>query len=67
MTCAEKRFKRAVRSLWSRGYYPSPTRLNVLLHDRASDNLGGCQPRWRREVMAELEIPLQRRPRRRAR
>lgn len=60
---AKLRFKRAVRRLWSRGIYPGPTALNRELHGHSSNNLGGCQPRWRRDVMRELGIPLQRKPR----
>jgi hypothetical protein len=60
---AEARFKRTVRKLHSDGVYPTPTVLNRILHGTKSSNLGGEQPRWRREVMAELGVPLMRRPR----
>lgn len=57
---AEQKFKRAVQTLWVKGYYPSPTRLNHVVHNRDSSNLNGNESRWRREVMAQLGIPLQR-------
>jgi hypothetical protein len=57
---AEQRFKRAVVVLWHKGVYPGPTALNERLSGRRSRHLGGCRPRWRREVFAELGIPLQR-------
>ncbi len=63
MTTAEKKFKRAVRSLWAKGLYPSPRLLNEKVHGRRSSNLGGKEPQWRREVFRDLGIPLQRRRR----
>lgn len=58
----ETRVRAAVRSLWSKGLYPSPTKINIVLGRKRSSHLGSDGPRIRREEMARLGIPLQRRP-----
>ena len=57
---AEQRFKAAVRELHAAGIYPGPTALNEKLSGRRSRHLGGCRPRWRREVFEELGVKLKR-------
>jgi hypothetical protein len=60
ITNAEIQFKWAIRDAHQRGIYPSPTFLNILLHNRKSSNLNGRETRWRTEAMKELNIPLKR-------
>lgn len=57
---AEERFKDTIRVWWNCGEYPSPTYLNWFIHHRWNRNLNGRECKWRREVMAELGIPLKR-------
>jgi hypothetical protein len=62
-TTYEDRVKGAVRALWAAGRYPSPTRINEFVGRAPRGSLGGQGPRFRREEMARLGIPLQRNPR----
>ena len=54
------RFLAAVLFLWKADVYPSPTALNMALHGRRSNNLSGRETTWRRALMKEFGIPLQR-------
>jgi hypothetical protein len=64
---AEERLKDAVRKIHARGEYPGPTAINIELYgpivpgyERRLNQLNGKQTKWRREIMAELGIPLKR-------
>lgn len=59
---AEARFKAVVAAFVENGAYPTPTLLNLALSGRRSRHLGGCRPRWRKEVFAALGVELMRRP-----
>jgi hypothetical protein len=59
----EQRVKRAVRWLWSKGLYPGVWAVGMRVHGTARRDLNDRECRWRREVMLELGIPLQRRRR----
>jgi hypothetical protein len=57
---AEEKFKQVIRMLHKKGVYPAPTMLNMMIHGHNSDNINGRETKWRREMMKELGIPLQR-------
>jgi hypothetical protein len=56
----KERVEAAVRSLWSRGLYPSPTAVNRAIGRTPSSNLGGQGPKFRRDEMCRIGIPFQR-------
>lgn len=60
MTKAEEKFKQTVRDLHKEGIYPGPTILNERLHGHRSNSINGRETRWRREIMKELGIKMQR-------
>lgn len=57
----ERRVERAVRWLWSRGIYPSPTAVSLRLHGHPARNINGKESSARIVVMDELNIEPQRR------
>lgn len=64
---AEERFKVIVDQLIDNGIYPGPTAINRALEQYAfvkrggrTNHLNGRETKWRREVMYQRGIPLQR-------
>lgn len=59
---AELRVKDCIRRLHAAGIYPGPTAINIWLGRKRvhMNQLNGKETRWRREVMRELGILLQR-------
>lgn len=51
---AEELFKRAVTAVYEHGYFPGPTILNLVVHDRDSNDISGRECKWRREAVADL-------------
>jgi len=57
---AEEKFKKVLRTLHSKGIYPAPTMLNMMIHGHNSDNINGRESKWRKEMFKELGIQFQR-------
>ena len=56
----EKTYK-VCRSMWAKGYYPTPTRLNARLHGRINRNINGVECKARNQFLSDRGIPHLRR------
>lgn len=60
LQAAEAMFKAVIQLMHQQGTYPSPTAINLAIHNRKSNNLNGRETKWRTEEMTKLKIALKR-------